>query len=904
MKREKKVKLFLLLILLTTTSLILLSIFISPNPPPVLSSTTTRQVTQKCYVEKHKPTSVYYRLSEDELYHYEFRYELKTPSKSDGYRLMIILYGTKCGCSDMWDFSVGDRILSAVRRSDYSILAICSKRKTYDIHMPISNNSDVKYIYLSLQIWMNTIYYPQFQCYPHLYIHATSRGSHFAGLLSRILPIQAQILYSYPGHRESMFIPSMYDVDMQTRLSLDPTFSNWFYFDFCYNKSIKHINDQRLCPFQSDNHYYSPVPPTFFTVLEKDPYQRVKSYTKFIMRIQSNSFDLGGKLLVHKEAMQLDILSPVKLSASYMQENFHIWCSKPHASQFFFEHYTNSVLFNTNDSKRQTCWCSKIDFSYFEIMPNVTKLWSIKKQNEYSEYASDIRIFQDEFCEEVCGDLMTTHSMVSRNIYKMLIWINKMNSVRRSLYIDDYLKRPLRIWMYDKHSLINNSTYFSSLKVNWKNIANEHQMYSPEYYLQDYFQRLNQSRKISRHHHFQWANNPLLADYFIIPSDFMFFYFHHQPSTLNDQQFNNLYVDLNENYMSILLANVCTKFSYWTLAPNKDQIGANHILIIPSGRNMGILYNETQMLLKNVIQLAFTGIRADLLPSGTPPQYVYRNIYITYRHQYDVIIPQSTLLQWRRNKSDDLDTLIKKKNQIFYFAGALDHIASYQSARSLLSSIKQDIDQKQNYKTSIQIQGKQYNIIKIISGHIKSYEYIQSVQSSVFILCPEGFLPWSPRMYESIQLGSIPMLLADNIVLPFERFIDWRSFTVKLNVSNIKNITSFVDRIEKLEQYIERKLASALPYLYAFRWPYVIVGNNETRQHVFDPQEDLNETISNVFYYISLELRCRRLEQFYGFIVESSTSKSMKAQQLACTKHPTVCPCHDEKRSVAFQEYI
>ncbi|CAF4410227.1 unnamed protein product, partial [Rotaria magnacalcarata] len=43
---------------------------------------------------------------------------------------MIILYGAKRGCSDMWNFSVGDRILSALRRSDYSILAICSKRQT------------------------------------------------------------------------------------------------------------------------------------------------------------------------------------------------------------------------------------------------------------------------------------------------------------------------------------------------------------------------------------------------------------------------------------------------------------------------------------------------------------------------------------------------------------------------------------------------------------------------------------------------------------------------------------------------------------------------------------------------------------------------------------------------------
>ncbi|CAF1648440.1 unnamed protein product [Rotaria magnacalcarata] len=106
MKREWKIKIFLLLILLTSTSLILL---IPPDPKPTPNFTTTSQVTQtwisqssgkNCYVKKHKPKSVYYRLSKDDLYHYEFRYELKTPRKSDDYRLMIILYGTKRGCSD------------------------------------------------------------------------------------------------------------------------------------------------------------------------------------------------------------------------------------------------------------------------------------------------------------------------------------------------------------------------------------------------------------------------------------------------------------------------------------------------------------------------------------------------------------------------------------------------------------------------------------------------------------------------------------------------------------------------------------------------------------------------------------------------------------------------------------
>jgi hypothetical protein len=912
MTRSQIFKLYLLLIFFTITSLVFISISnrIDQQAAPTIMvnrkdrlKPINRRVYNSSNREKKKFMSTYYRLSEDDRYHYEFRYELYMPRQNEEYRLMLILYGAKRACKDMWDFSVGERTLSAMRNAGYSILALCSERMTCDIDLPIGNNSDVKYMYLSLQIWMNTVYYPQFQRYPLLYIHGTSRGSRLAGLLCRVLPIQAQILYIFPGHQEAMVIPSDYDLNLQTRLLVDSTFANWFYFGLCYNATYKNLESQKLCPFQEDRHHYYPIPPTFFTFLGNDPYQRKELYTNLITDIRSNATRLGGKLLKHFETMQFDVLPPADISISYMQENFNTWRSKPNAARLFFEHFTNPEKYENTDPERHTCWCSKIDFKHFEVMPHITETWSRKKYNEYSDYVRDIRIFIHAFCEEVCGDLMTTHAMASRNINKALVWAKEMDYLRRLLYVDDYVKRSLRIWMYDKTLLIKNATYFSSQEANWINISKEYQMYSPEYYLQDYFQRLNGSNQIYRRH-LEWATNPLLADYFIIPSDLMFFYFNQRPSTLDSTQFRDLYVKLNENYFETLLTNVRTIFPYWTLADQADQIGANHIIAMPGGRNMGFLYDKLQNILKNVIQLGFTGVRQDLLPPNSPPQYSYRNMIVTYRHHYDVIIPQSTPLNWNRSKSNDLDLLIKKKKRLFYFAGVLWHSMSPNSARFLLSSIWRDPKNKQTWNMTIQIQNRPFVTMTIVDGHIKSHEYIDAIQSSIFSLCPEGFLPWSPRLYESIQLGAIPILLADNIVLPFERFIDWRSISVKINVSNIRNITNFVHRIDNFEKYIKQKLKNALPYLHAFRWPYSANADNEFNKHVFQPQEDLNGKAINVFHYISLELRCRRLEQWYGLTVKSSTPKSIEAQRLACTNHPTICPCHNEQRSLAFQEYI
>jgi hypothetical protein len=480
--------------------------------------------------------------------------------------------------------------------------------------------------------------------------------------------------------------------------------------------------------------------------------------------------------------------------------------------------------------------------------------------------------------------------------------MKEMDQLRRSLYLDDYLKRPLRIWMYNKKLLIKPAHQFFA-QPQWIDISKEYLMYSPEYFIQDYFRRLNIPGEV-HDQNFQWAVNPLLADYFIIPSDSIYFYFYHRPSTLDDKEFDQLLFDLNENYFNTLLTNIRTNYSYWTLASSADQIGANHILAIPGGRNMGILSKKIQNILRNVIQIVFTGIREEVISSEAEPRYSHRGISVTYRHHYDVIVPPFTALNTNRTKSDDIDVLVQNKNRLFYFAGALSHKTSIHAARSQLYLLMQDMIEKQKANMTMEIQKRNYHVITSINGNVETSEYIKSIQSAIFSLCPEGFLPWSPRIYESIQIGGIPVILADNIVLPFERFINWRSLSAKINVSSIRNITNIADRIQNLEEYMKKKLKSALPYLHAFRWPYLIVTDEKSGERIFQAEHYKDERSKNVFYYLWLELRCRRLEQWYGFTVNTTTVKSLEAQRLACTNHPTICPCHNETNSLAFQEYL
>jgi hypothetical protein len=823
----------------------------------------------------------YYNLANDERYDYEFRFEFShSIISTNSPRLMILLNGSKRTCADYWDFPVGRRILTMIRNFRFLVLAICSKRRKFDRDDSIEENLDVKWIYYSLQKWMNEIYFKQFQQYPRLYVHGISRGSTIAALLSRILPIQGQILTLFPGDLQGFIVYSNHSTDLQTRLQLDPIFANWFYFDFCYNKK-SNTKNMKFCPFENNGHNYQPIPPTYFIHSVNDELFNLTDYIALVDRIRRDSFNLGGVLLNDAESVKFHILSPAPISLTYMTDMFDPWHSKLHASTIFYEHFTNRHLYKTEDPSKQTCVCLPVDFTYFEQYPNITKKWSWDIQNKYSDYVNDIKKYQISFCEEICGDLYTDHAMSSRHLDKALEWTNRIDSRRHTHYVKDYLTRSLRIWMYDKNSIMTKTNYFSSNIPNYVNISKSYQSYSPEYYLQEYFQQLQGSTVTSRHK-LQWADNPLLADYFIIPSDLTYYYFYgdNNNNSMYQVESENRIHKLNIDYFDTLLNNIRTNFPYWTMVDKADNMGSNHILTILHDKNMGILYNSTQTILKNVIQIVFTGIRDDMSNSNIDTS-------IVYRHHYDVVIPQFTRLEPKNNPFENIDRLVDEKTCLFFFAGSLNHIITNQSAW---------IDMKNENK--IKIGGKQYQTIKIIEDLKENADYIALIQSSVFTLSR------STRIYDAIQIGSIPTILSDKIVLPFERFIDWTLFSTKININKIRNMTDFISRLDNFERYVKQKLNNALQYKNAFRWPYSDVEEDGKTKHEFLSDEDQYGLVKNVFHYISLELRCRRLEQFYGLNVNDFSKKSKVAQEKVCKDYPNICPCHNAQQPVAFQEFI
>jgi len=82
---------------------------------------------------------------------------------------------------------------------------------------------------------------------------------------------------------------------------------------------------------------------------------------------------------------------------------------------------------------------------------------------------------------------------------------------------------------------------------------------------------------------------------------------------------------------------------------------------------------------------------------------------------------------------------------------------------------------RRNLKTSL---GDNSNIL--ISEKIEFSEYRKTLSSSLFTLCPKGLGLSSYRFFEAFHLNTIPVLFADNVILPYENDIDYSKIIIRI----------------------------------------------------------------------------------------------------------------------------
>lgn len=73
--------------------------------------------------------------------------------------------------------------------------------------------------------------------------------------------------------------------------------------------------------------------------------------------------------------------------------------------------------------------------------------------------------------------------------------------------------------------------------------------------------------------------------------------------------------------------------------------------------------------------------------------------------------------------------------------------------------------------------------------------YYEDMQRSIFCLCPLGWAPWSPRIVEAVAFGCIPVIIADDIVLPFADVIPWDDIAVFVPEKQVPKLDSILTSI-------------------------------------------------------------------------------------------------------------
>ncbi|CAN0927289.1 Probable glycosyltransferase At5g03795 [Linum grandiflorum] len=79
--------------------------------------------------------------------------------------------------------------------------------------------------------------------------------------------------------------------------------------------------------------------------------------------------------------------------------------------------------------------------------------------------------------------------------------------------------------------------------------------------------------------------------------------------------------------------------------------------------------------------------------------------------------------------------------------------------------------------------------------------YESKLRNSKFCLCPSGYEVASPRVVEAIYAECVPVLISDGYVPPFSDVLNWKAFSVEIEVKNIHRIKEILMGISQ-EQYL------------------------------------------------------------------------------------------------------
>ncbi|XP_010260508.1 PREDICTED: probable glucuronoxylan glucuronosyltransferase F8H [Nelumbo nucifera] len=228
--------------------------------------------------------------------------------------------------------------------------------------------------------------------------------------------------------------------------------------------------------------------------------------------------------------------------------------------------------------------------------------------------------------------------------------------------------------------------------------------------------------------------------------------------------------EINQTYVKIL-----SQMPYFRLSG-----GRNHIFIFPSGAGAHLFRSWATYLNRSII----------LTPEGDRTDKRDTSAFNTWK---DIIIPGNVDDGMTRDGSAIVEPLPLSKRK--YLANFLGRAQGKLGRLQLIELAKQFPDKLESPELKFSGPDK--------LGRI---EYFQHLRNAKFCLAPRGESSWTLRFYESYFVECVPVILSDQVELPFQNVIDYTQISIKWPSTRIgPELLDYLQSIPNEE--IERMIA-------------------------------------------------------------------------------------------------
>ena len=293
-------------------------------------------------------------------------------------------------------------------------------------------------------------------------------------------------------------------------------------------------------------------------------------------------------------------------------------------------------------------------------------------------------------------------------------------------------------------------------------------------------------------HHAVRTTNPEEAEFFFVPiyGECYLFRETQNSGTNNAMKVTNL-------WYRDALKTIQTEHPYWNRTDGRD-----HVWSFPGARGPHIFRDWKKLIKKSIF----------LTPEGD------RSFGEQFNTWKDIVIPglepDSEFIEGKLRKQSSL-----KKDIFAFFRGTILNKAGI-------------LAYSRGIRPKMEAAFKKHKDV-IFTEEIPSCDrdcYRKELTRSTFCLCPRGWSPWTLRAYQAMMVGCIPVIIADEIELPYENSLDWTKLSVKIAEVNAEKTIDILKRIPKSEIRNKQKAIEKV-------WKSVAWGNNPKKLDPTDAME-------------------------------------------------------------------